>query len=50
METVPQFGLMVHKGTDMRENFSKKIKYIYFKTSVVMLFFGALFLPSLTFF
>lgn len=34
----------------MRENLIKKLKYTYFKTSVVMLFFGALFLPSLTLF
>ncbi len=35
---------------NMRVNLMKKIKYAYFKTSVLMLFFGALFLPSLRLF
>ena len=34
----------------MRKNLWKRIKYTYFRTSVPMLFLGALFLPSLTFF
>lgn len=35
---------------NMRENLIKKIKYTFFRTSVFMSFFGALALPSLTFF
>lgn len=34
----------------MRKNLKKRIKYTFFITSVWMLFIGALFLPSLTFF
>ena len=37
-------------GITMRKNLWMKIKYTYVKTSVLMLFFGALCLPSLTFF
>lgn len=39
-----------NKGITMNRNLWKRIKYIYFKTSALMLFLGALFLPSLTFF
>ena len=35
---------------NMRNNLIRRIKYTYFKTSVLMLFFGALGLPSIRFF
>ena len=34
----------------MKKNLVRKVRYIYFKTSVLMLFFGALGLPGIRFF
>ena len=39
--------LAIYKGINMRNSMIRKIKYTYFRTSAVMLFFGALALPSL---